>query len=80
MREAESTHRGHLVAKPIKRKNAEGRLYDLVEWFVANEYLFFPATTAKDFLDAMSRIYDLDIQPPVIMSERDVLPEYAGDF
>lgn len=69
-----------LPEKPIKRKNDEGRLYDVVEWFTQNEYLFFPATTMKDFLDAMSRIYDLDIEPPMIVADEDTLPPYDGDW
>jgi len=79
MQEAIDHKRGYLVAKPIKRRDHEGRIYNLVEWFLNNEYYFFPATTAKDFLDAMSRIYDLDINPPQIINERDLLPEYVGD-
>lgn len=80
MKEMERRGKGYLLAQPIKRKNESGRLYDLVEWFVSNEYIYFPATTAKDFLDAMSRIYDLDIRPPIIYNEFDVYPEYAGDY
>lgn len=71
---------GYLVAKPIKRKNHEGRIYNLVQWMIDNEYSFFPATTVKDFMDSMSRFYDLDINPPQIISESDLLPEYAGDY
>lgn len=67
------------ISKPIRHKNEEGRLYDLVEWFVKNEYLFFPNTTAKDFLDATSRIYDMEPVPPIIYSEADVLPLVAEE-
>jgi len=43
--------------------------------------LFFPATTMKDFLDAMSRFYDLNMSPPqVIVKEEDVYPEHYEDF
>jgi len=55
----------HLVATPIKRKNHEGKVYEFTEWFLRNEYQFFPHSTVKDALDAMSRIYDLDITPPL---------------
>lgn len=64
-----------LLSKPIKRKNEENKVYDLVKWWIKNEYMFFPATTKKDFLDALSRIYDMDPLPPVIYGEKDVLPE-----
>jgi len=69
----------HLIAVPIKRKNQEGKIYDLMEWFVKNEYLFFPNTTMKDFMDALSRIYDMDPQPPIIINEADCLPEYVEE-
>jgi hypothetical protein len=77
--QAISQHREFLIAKPIKRKNSDGRLYDLVDYLVSNEYLFFPATTAKDMLDSMSRFYDLQILPPMIISETDLLPDWYED-
>ena len=69
----------HLIAQPIKQKNHEGKLYDVVEWFIRNEYLFFPNTTQKDFLDATSRIYDMSINPPMIINEEDLVPEVVED-
>lgn len=71
----------YLVASPIKRRNHEGQLYDLVKWLIDNEYLFFPATTLKDMLDAMSRIYDLeDFNPPHVVRDEDLVPEYVEDY
>lgn len=67
----------YLVAKPIKHKNEDGRMYDLVEYLLKNEYIFFPHTTAKDLLDAMSRIYDMEAVPPIIYNEADTLPAVA---
>jgi hypothetical protein len=73
--------KAHLVAKPITRKNENGELYDLVQYMIKNEWLFFPATVAKDFMDAMSRIYDLEgLNPPQIYHQEQTLPEYADDF
>lgn len=69
-----SNGREYLVSKAIKRKDENGRIYDVVEKFMANEYLFFPATTAKDFMDAMSRVYDVDLKPPIIYKNSDTLP------
>jgi hypothetical protein len=67
---------GYLCSKAIKRKNHEGKLYDLVEWFQNNEYLFFPASNLKDMLDAMSRFYDLEnFNPPQIVKQEDCMPE-----
>jgi hypothetical protein len=79
--QAISRGKSHLVAKPIKRKNENGELYDLVEYLTKNEWLFFPATTRKDFMDAMSRIYDLEnLSPPAVYDPESLLPEYADDF
>ncbi len=76
---AKNEGQAHLIAQPIKQKNHEGRPYDVVEWFVRNEYLFFPNTTKKDFLDATSRIYDMDINSPMILNEEDLVPEQVLD-
>jgi len=74
--EAKKAGREYLIAKPIKRKDEEGRLYNLVEKYITNEYMFFPATTWKDFGDASSRIYDLNnFNPPQIVHDDDLLPE-----
>jgi hypothetical protein len=72
--------KAHLLAKPIRLKDHTGRVYDLVKWFIANEYMFFPATTAKDFMDAMSRFYDLDMSPPQIIHDSMLNPEPEGDY
>jgi hypothetical protein len=81
-RQREVSERGqdYLCSKPIKRKNHEGKLYNLVQWMLANEYMLFPATTQKDFLDVMSRIYDMeDYVIPQLVNEADTLPEYTED-
>jgi len=72
--------KGYLVARPVKRKNEDGRIYNLVEYLVTNEYNFFPATTAKDFLDAMSRIYDMQISAPIKLDRGvELVPAFAGE-
>lgn len=80
MMRADEQGRGFLKAQKILRKDHEGKVYNLVEYFKNNEYLFFPATTLKDFMDAMSRVYDLKINPPQVMREEDLMPAYEGDF
>jgi hypothetical protein len=50
-----------------------------VEYLVNNEYLFFPATTAKDLLDAMSRFYDMNMNPPAVYREEDLIPPHVGE-
>ena len=65
----------HLIAKPIKQVDEEGRIYDLVEYLIKTEFLFFPNTTAKDMLDATSRLYDMEYQAPLIIDEHDLTPD-----
>lgn len=62
-----------LISRAITRKNHEGHIYDLVQWFIENEYLFFPATTLKDFFDAMSRFYDVGLPPPITIDDNQLL-------
>ena len=71
--------KGHLISQPIKRKNQDGRVYDVVSYIINQEMMFFPATVKMDGLDSMSRFYDLQMNPPMIMDERDVYPESPGD-
>ena len=53
-----------LNSKKILCKNEEGKLYDLSNWVKENEYCLFPSIH-PDFLDALSRIYDMDAMPPM---------------
>lgn len=55
-----------LIAKAIKRYDEDGKIYDLTEKFI-QEYLFFPFGEYKDLVDASSRVYDLEIRPPVVI-------------
>lgn len=77
----EARRRGEswLIAAPIKRIDENRKVYDLTTWAVENEYAFFPATTNKDFLDSISRIYDMDPTPPVFYSPRETMPQYVED-
>lgn len=74
-REAKQRGQAFLVAKPIKQVNEERKVYDVIDYYLNNEYKFFPATTRKDFLDAESRIYDMDPQPPIIYDQASTQPE-----
>lgn len=52
------------VAKPIKAVDEDGKLYDVLQrWY--DEYLLFPFGPRRDFLDAKSRIYDMNPVPPL---------------
>lgn len=56
--------RGYLVAKPMHKIDENGRKYDVLGKFL-EEFIFFPFAGDDHFLDAMSRIYDMDPVPPV---------------
>jgi hypothetical protein len=67
------------VLRPIQRKDEEGRLYDLSTRFIT-EFISHPAPGASDdLIDAVSRIYDIDMRPPVIINERDLEPPTFDD-
>jgi hypothetical protein len=74
-REAKGRGRSYLVSKPILRKNEEGRLYNVTEYLLSNEYMFFPATSALDLMDAQSRVYDIGLQPPMKWAEENCYPD-----
>ena len=74
MVEAEKRGLATLVAKPIKRIDHNGRVYELTEWFLKNEYSRFPNSQKKDMLDACSRVYDMEINPPILYDEDDTMP------
>lgn len=52
------------VATPIRKRDEDNHVYDLINGFL-EEYMFFPFNTLNDFLDACSRIYDMDLAPPI---------------
>ena len=68
-----------LISKKIMRKDEEGNLYDLVDWVKRNEYLLFP-TIHPDFLDALSRIYDMDAMPPISRRRQSLEPEAEARY
>ena len=58
---------------------------DISNWVVSKvtnmKYMFFRAIKKLDFMDAMSRFYDLDMSPPqVVYNDNDVYPEHHEDF
>lgn len=66
---------GYRVLVPVKARDHEGNIYALNGRFL-NEYLNFPSPNfPDDFIDACSRIYDMDYQPPVIVDESALEPE-----
>jgi hypothetical protein len=62
------------ILKPVVRRDHEGNAYSLNKAFL-DEYLVYPFSKHDDFLDACSRIYDMDYQPPIIVNQASLEPE-----
>lgn len=69
---------GHLLARPIRRADENGRIYDLTRAFI-EEYQYFPFGTYKDLIDAVSRVYDMEPAPPMIVRREMLEPEAFPD-
>ncbi len=66
------------IFKPTKAKDHEGNLYSLNKGFL-EEYLTYPFSSKKDFMDSASRIYDMDPVRPIIIDQRTLEPETFTD-
>ena len=66
------------ILRLVMRRDHEGNVYSLNKCFL-EQYMVFPFAPKKDLLDAASRVYDLDPQPPVIIDEHDLEPEVFED-
>jgi phage terminase large subunit-like protein len=66
------------ILKPVKRRDHEGNIYSLNKNFL-EQFLVYPFIAHEDALDAASRVYDMDPQPPVIIDERALEPEAFVD-
>ena len=66
------------IFSPVHRKDEEGRVYSLNKNFL-EEFLTFPFCAHDDLIDAVSRIYDIDPVPPIIIDQRTLEPEYFAD-
>lgn len=68
-----------LIVRPLKQKDETGRLYDVTQRMIDNEYNLFPAVHV-DMLDAMSRIYDIKAAPPQLLGSDDLEPDALPSY
>ena len=66
------------VCKPISRVDSENNLYD-VSRHAMEQIMFYPFAPLKDLVDAISRIYDMEPKPPIIIDETELEPEVFND-
>lgn len=66
------------VFSPVSRRDEEGRIYSLNKNFL-EEFLTFPFCAHDDLIDAVSRIYDIDAVPPIIIDESSLEPDVFAD-
>lgn len=77
-REAIEAGQGYRVFKPVQCRDEDGNIYSLNKGFL-DEYLTYPFSTKKDFIDATSRIFDMEPLAPIIVDERLLEPEVFAD-
>ena len=66
------------IFKPVNRRDHEGNLYSLNKGFL-EEYLTYPLSAKKDLIDAVSRVYDMEPVPPILIDEKMLEPETFAD-
>jgi hypothetical protein len=66
------------IFTPQKRIDENGNVYSVNRAFL-DEYLYFPFSQKKDFIDATSRVYDMDSVPPIIYDQQAFEPEVFAD-
>lgn len=75
VREAGESYR---IFKPARHRDDAGNAYSLNARLL-DEYLVYPYVTHDDGLDCLSRIYDMDPQPPVLVDQTALEPEVFVD-
>lgn len=66
------------IFKPVRRRDHEGNVYSLNRVFL-DEYLVIPFAANDDLTDVVSRIYDMEPVPPVVVDESLLEPELFED-
>lgn len=77
-REVREAGQAFRVMTPARHKDQDGNVYALNKMLL-DEFLVYPYSKHDDFLDALSRIYDMDPSPPIIVDERALEPETFVD-
>ena len=67
---------GYRISQKIRRKDQDNNLYDLAEQFKQQVH-YFPFGGLKDLVDAVSRIYDMEITKPSHVDNQTYEPEYT---
>ena len=62
------------IFQPVKRVDEGKNIYALNKTLL-DEYLVYPFAVHDDFLDACSRIYDIEAVPPILIDERMLEPD-----
>lgn len=75
---AKEDGQGFRVFEPVRRKDYEGKMYSLNKVFVT-EYITYPFSVHDDFLDAASRLYDMDIAAPIVVDPKWLEPAVFED-
>ena len=77
-RKVREAGQGFRIFTPTRRRDHEGNVYSLNKQFIET-YLLYPFVGHEDLLDAVSRIYDMEPVPPLIIDDRAVEPEVFTD-
>ncbi len=64
------------IPRQLMRKNHEGKVENLVDIFIKQEYLTFPTSQHDDMLDALARIKDDELR---VAFPLPVVPDYEDD-
>ncbi len=66
------------IFEPTSRRDHQGNIYSLNKGFL-DEFLTYPFSAKKDFMDATSRLYDMEPVPPIIIDQSSLEPETSVD-